>query len=48
MGSTDNAVIALTFTSTTVTAAISGITAANTVRKFRVKTSQIPCWATYR
>lgn len=48
MDSTDTAALALTLASTTITASVSGITVANAYRSFRFKTSQIPCWATYR
>lgn len=48
MDSTDNAVISLILASTTITAKLSGITVADALRKYRVKTAQIPCWATYR
>jgi hypothetical protein len=40
--STDTAVLAMSLVATTKTAY------ADAYRKFRVKTSQIPCWATYR
>lgn len=48
METTDKATVALTLASTTLTASFTGILVANAFRKFRVKTSQIPCWATYR
>lgn len=49
MESTDTAVIALSLASaTTITAGVDGITVANAFRKWRVKTAQIPCWASYR
>lgn len=44
----DTAAIALALASTTITASDTGITVANAFRKWRVKTSQIPCWADYR
>lgn len=49
MEAADNAVISLSFAAATVTtASVAGILPANVVRKYRVKTSQIPCWAPYR
>lgn len=44
----DTAAIAISLAGTTVVAGDSGILAANVIRKWRVKTAQIPCWAPYR
>lgn len=48
MVSSDTAVLSLILASTTITAGTTGITVANAFRRYRIKTSQIPCWATYR
>ena len=48
MASTDKVTLALSIASNTVTANTAGILAANVFRKWRMKTSQITCWADYR
>lgn len=48
MVAADTAAISMKLDSTTIVTGISGITVANAYRSWRIKTSQIPCWAPYR